>query len=350
MLDLDDLKFFAPFSEFDQKFLLDAQRHITLQQAPKGTLLFKRGRTLTDKYFLIQGTLSLVDSDFNSSEVRARSVRAAEALNTERLSNVSAIAKTPVIYFSVSASELERLVKHWRNPTQAAADADSSKVNSQLQVCGVEEEADWMSCLLKSPLFELIPTALIQALFLKFETVQLSAGDMVMKEGAKGDFFYVLASGEAKIFDRSGSIDVAVMAGDYFGEESLISAAPRNASVQMLSDGVLKRLDTGDFTSLVKGPVLQYMDPDSLGELTTPYTLLDIRMPIEYRTDHLPNSVNIPLTRLRASLSSLVQSRAYLVSERGGRRAEIAAYLLCQAGFDTYILRDELPSQGTKTA
>ena len=48
--------------------------------------------------------------------------------------------------------------------------------------------------------------------------------------------------------------------GETFGEEALIAEAKRNATVTMLTDGVLMRLNKQDFRDLMHEPLLRWVD------------------------------------------------------------------------------------------
>jgi rhodanese-related sulfurtransferase len=65
-------------------------------------------------------------------------------------------------------------------------------------------------------------------------------------------------------------------------------------------------------------------------------TLIDVRMPDEYAAGHLEGAVNIPLEdgSLEAALGSFSAADRYVVYCRTGRRSEIAARLLTDAGLD----------------
>ena len=55
--------------------------------------------------------------------------------------------------------------------------------------------------------------------------------------------------------------------GDTFGEEALIAEAKRNATVTMLTDGVLMRLNKQDFRELMNEPLLQWVSYDKAREI-----------------------------------------------------------------------------------
>lgn len=343
MLKEEILTQFTPINLLQGQFLSEVAQKAKVISAQKGTIIFKRSKIVTDCFFLIEGEVDLIDNDFGVEKVKSGSERSSQPLNLNSPTAVSAIAKSPIRYFSISSDLIERLVahsqRHPRNDASGNALLEDGVEDIGIEVGELNEAKDWMSCLLHSPLFSRIPMTLLQELFSKFDKIYVRKGDNIVKEGARGDYFYVLASGGAKISNRSGGVDVVLKEGDYFGEEALISQAPRNATVTMTSDGILKRLNADDFMALVKEPVLRYFEFSELSGIRKSYKVIDVRLPIEYRAGHVPESINVPLSRLRESLSELGQGHTYVVAGEAGARADIAAYILCQAGFDAVILK-----------
>lgn len=337
MLTHNFLKQYLPFYGMNEQLLSKVAQNVKVERSTKGNIIFKRGRILTDWYFMVEGDVDLIDNEFGIERVRKGDERFRKPLNQVSPTVVSAIAKSPVRYFTINIAWLENEIAAANRPPITAASADDGGVG-EMQVGELTDSDDWMSCILQSPVFSRIPMSHLQELFARFEKVPVDEGERILKEGAKGDYFYVIASGTCRVTNRSGSVDVALSAGDYFGEEALISQAPRNASVTMMSAGVLKRLKAEDFISLVKAPVLNYISQNEVGLLQRSFKILDVRMPIEFRAQHFPGSINLPLSRLRDSLEELDRNFTYLVSAEGGTRAEIAAYILCQAGIDAVIL------------
>lgn len=340
MLKQDVLIKYPAFNGLDAQKLARVAKSMTYGTAKKGTIIFKRGKILTDKFFLVEGQVDLINNEFGVEKVACDSQRALESLNQESPTKVSAIAKTPVKYFSIPHSVFDLLSQEesaeYEDERPPVADVDGP----DFEVTGIEEGHDWMACLLKSPIFSRIPLSQLQDLFKKFESVKVEDGEVLVKEGAKGDYFYVIASGSALVTNRLGSFHVELRTGQYFGEEALVSSAPRNATVTMTSKGVIKRLCAEDFTALIKEPVLNYLDSEDLESMRRPYKIIDVKMPIEFRVQHVPGAVNVPLSRLRKSLPELAHNSIYVVADDAGSRADIAAYLLCQAGFDARILRN----------
>lgn len=339
MIDKQVLRQFSPFDVFNDKTLEAAVERVEARSIPKGTFLFKRGKVVGWRFFLLSGDVDLIDARYERSMVEADSERSRLALNQASPSSVSAIAKTDVVVLCIACEKLDRLLT-WSQMN----DDDAKNFYQTGEFCVVEEldsdQNDWMSGLLQAPLFKKVPLSQLQELFHAFEDLSVKAGETVIQEGEKGDFFYVIAKGEAHVHNRSGGVDINLVQGQYFGEEALLGNTLRNATVTMYTEGTLKCLSMEHFIDFLKTPVLQYMEASGLDELSRPYKLLDVRMPIEYRLQHLPGSMNIPLSRLRQSLPELGVSNLYLVPDDAGSRADVAAHLLCQAGFDAAILKN----------
>lgn len=99
----------------------------------------------------------------------------------------------------------------------------------------------------RSPLFsELAREELLDVIRgLHYQTVE--PGGIIVSEGAPGDSLYVLASGEARVFvqgfDRRNREISRLASGDFFGEISLLTGAPRTATVVASTECDLLELD-----------------------------------------------------------------------------------------------------------
>merc|ERR1712224_319875 len=64
-------------------------------------------------------------------------------------------------------------------------------------------------------------------------------GEVIMKQGDDGDYFYIIEEGEAHIFVTKEGVETKVLecgVGDSFGELALMYNAPRAATVKAVSD------------------------------------------------------------------------------------------------------------------
>ena len=340
MMTCEALSEFAPFNILSAHYLDEACAALQMNTVPKGTLIFTRGKVLETCFFLLKGRVDLIDNAFEVNQVHADTERTLIALNHESPTTASAIAKTECVVFTIDKEYLDRLIAWSQSVDESRAESDVSMAEFGVEEVDSPASGDWMSSLLQSPLFTRIPMAQLQELFSCFENWPVEKGTQVVREGERGEFFYVVAAGSARISNRLGSVDLEVGLGQYFGEESLIGNTLRNATVTMTSDGLLKRLSAEDFNKLLMSPVLRYLEPSKLDSLDKPYQVIDVKMPVEFRVQHIPGSINVPLSRLRQKLSEFKHSHVYAVPGDAGSRADIAVHLLCQAGFDAVILKD----------
>ncbi len=128
--------------------------------------------------------------------------------------------------------------------------------------------------------------------------------------------------------------------GETFGEEALISGATRNATITMLTDGVLMRLAKDDFNTLLNEPMLQWVDHEQGLQIVAKGGMwLDVRLPSEYEHWHLEPSLNVPLYFIRLKIKTLDPTVPYVVVCDNGRRSSAAAYILSERGFEAHVLR-----------
>jgi rhodanese-related sulfurtransferase len=218
----------------------------------------------------------------------------------------------------------------------------------QAQMNGGANGDDWMTTLLQTRSFHRIPPANIQAIFMRMQRVPYMAGDVIIKQGDEGDYFYVIVKGQCVVtretpLNRDGIKLAELSVGDTFGEEALIAEAKRNATITMQTDGVLMRLAKDDFRELMNEPLLQWANYDQARDIVARGgRWLDVRLPSEHQNMCIEGSLNIPLYFIRLKLSTLDTKIPYVVYCDTGRRSSAAAYILVERGFDAYVLRGGL--------
>ena len=145
---------------------------------------------------------------------------------------------------------------------------------------------------LRNGVFALLPPARIAELLARFERIDAKRGDVLIREGDEGDYYYVIESGRCRVERVVGGVSVALAelkSGDAFGEEALASDARRNATVSLATDGRLLRLGKKDFKELLGEPLLQRLSyAEGLERVARGAAWLDVRYPSEYRYDRLP--------------------------------------------------------------
>ncbi len=82
----------------------------------------------------------------------------------------------------------------------------------------------------------------------QMNTVNIAAGETIIREGDEGDRFYLVRQGRVSVKRGPNRETIAELAeGDFFGETALLTGQPRNATVVALEDTTLYALSEPDF-------------------------------------------------------------------------------------------------------
>ncbi len=198
---------------------------------------------------------------------------------------------------------------------------------------------------LQSGVFSKVPVANIEAMFQRMERINAVAGQVILQQGAVGDYYYLVESGSLLV-SRADGVNATPMVvaelneGDAFGEEALVSDNKRNATVTMKTDGQLLRLCKRDFVELLKEPMLTHVSREAAEAMVERGAVwVDARLPSEYQYDHIIGAINLPLKDIRQLMLDLDRAKGYIVYCQTGRRSSAAAFVLVQNGFDAVVLK-----------
>lgn len=190
--------------------------------------------------------------------------------------------------------------------------------------------------------FASLPPANIQTLLERFQRIQVKRGDIIIRQGDPGDYYYLIESGRCTVSRLVAGAPVQLAElkeGDAFGEEALVAEASRNATVTMKTNGTLLRLSKEDFDALLRAPLLQRVGFDEAAKRVSAGAVwIDVRYPAEYQADGYPGAINIPLNDIRQASASLEPEKEYIVYCQTGRRSSAAAFLLSQRGLHAALL------------
>lgn len=103
-------------------------------------------------------------------------------------------------------------------------------------------------------IFKDLPRAEAAALEARLERVQVPAGQVVVRQGAPADKFFIIVEGEVEVVheDNGSSNVVATLhAGQFFGEMAILLDMPRSATVRTVSPTSLLTMDRDTFRALV---------------------------------------------------------------------------------------------------
>ena len=333
------LKTFSPLDGLKAENLHALARKTQVREVQAGRVLFKEGDTDKRTFYLVSGQMELRADDRLMGVIRSGTPEARSALAPGLPRKFTARAATDVEYIVIDSDLLDVLLT-WDQTGQYEV--------SELGANDADVTGDWMTTLLQTKAFHRIPPANIQAIFMRMQRINYKTGDVVIKQGTEGDFFYVVVAGRCVVtretpLNREGIKLAELGPGDSFGEEALIAEAKRNATVTMVSDGTLMRLGKGDFQTLLNEPLLQWVTQDKAREIVAQGgKWLDVRLPSEFQNFRIDDAVNIPLYFIRLKLNALDKNVQYVVCCDTGRRSSAAAYILSERGFDAFVLKGGL--------
>src|SRR5688500_18465885 len=292
------LRSFSPFDGMKPESLPAFARKITRKQAPKGRLLFTEGDEEKQTFYLVSGSVDLLAEGEIVGSVRSGTPKSKSPLAHVLPRPYSAVVTSDRIeYLQIDSEFLD-----------VAVPLDQTGAYKVLELNGLDENGpgpdDWMTALLQTKSFHKIPPSNIQAVFMRLQRVDCRAGEVVIKQGDVGDYFYVVVKGICSVaretpLNKEGVRLAELKMGDTFGEEALISEVKRNATVTMVTDGCLMRLAKEDFRKLLHEPLLEWVDYESAKQIAASGgQWVDVRLPSEFEHYRADGAINIPLHSL----------------------------------------------------
>ena len=341
LIDKGLLRTFVPPSALNHENFEELAAKTYVEDVPPGAALFRAGDTDRKAVYLIEGEVELKTDSGQASVVRSGTEQARHPLANVQPRKHTAVAKLPSRITRIDSDLLDILLT-WDQLSGIEVDEIAAEDSS------AEEGEDWMTRILQSKAFLQIPPANIQAMFMRMQEINVSAGDAIIRQGDDGDYYYIIKSGKCKVTRSSKTSTELTLAtlsdGDAFGEEALLSEAKRNANVIMVTDGVLMRLSKEDFNQLLKEPMLNWVGGEEAKQMVAEGNgvWIDVRLDSEHKNNGIPGSENIPLFMLRMKADKLDPSKTYILYCDTGRRSSAAAFLLSERGLKACCLKGGL--------
>ena len=335
--DKDILRDLIPLNALTEERYRDVSGNLKIQDIEAGSYLFNEGDRDNRAIYLLDGVINLIDSSGKVTDViSAGTTPALHPVANQQPRITTARAATKSVIASIDPTLLDIMLTLDQS-------ADSGVVKTT-----TGNGKDWLTHMLQSEAFIKLTPSDIQRLLQTLESVPVKAGDVVIREGGTGDYFYIIREGKCSVTrlasGRGWDIPLAELTeGDCFGEEALVSDAQRNATVTMVTDGNLMRLSKKNFVELLKKPLLQFIDYD-LAKVSVEAgdIWLDVRLHEEHSNYSFKNSINVPLAHIRGKSNILDPAKRYIIYCDTGRRSAAAAFLLSQRGLDVSVLEGGL--------
>lgn len=335
MINAEHIKDYFPFNKINSAFYPLLLSQCKPFEARKDDTLTKPGEVLNQTLYLTGGVVQITTESGRDKTLKSKSLSAKYPMIDARKSQDAHIrvASRAVTGFGINARFLEHFQVWDRCHNEAPLDSPLRN----------HQDYQWVLGLLNSRTVQMIPQGNVAELFSVLERVEVRRDNELMSEGEAGDYCYIIVAGEAGVYkcQSEGEEQVATLVkGDLFGESALVSNEPRDASVRMISDGVLMRLSGEAFRKLLKAHVVRWITAEkALQKIADGATLIDVRENDEHQKLGIKGSLNIPLPELRQRSRQLNPDAPVITASNMGSRCAAAAYTLTGMDFDVYALQ-----------
>lgn len=328
-----------PLSRLSNEKFAQLCKQIDVNEVGSGHVLFQCGDNSGDFVYLLKGSVTLKTDTLNIETIKAGSEASRFALAHQTPRKVNAVADGRVRYLRLQANmvDFSLPVAYQEQP-------------SDMLVQSIDDTDDWMSALLRLPIFLKLPPANLQKLLISLQEVNYKPGEVIVQQGDEGDYYYIIKKGHCLISRKPTPNAKEVKLGqmtdlDAFGEDALITGEPRGVTITALTDTSLFRLSKEQFNILIKKPLLEYVSYEQAQDLVDQGSILvDVRGPDEYNKYHLPHSINMPFFSFRMQLKSLNRQTPIVVICRDGRTSESAVFVLLRYRFNAVVLKGGMES------
>lgn len=334
MIEYSQLQAFEPLSSLSPDRLKELSSRASVDAVRADETIYENSLLGVQAIYLLEGRVDVTlssDGGTRTQIIAAGSVEARQSLVGFRYSRATTVTDSVVVRVD---NEVLDIMLAWEQ--LAAVETRAAESNSEI------DNSKFLNKYHKS--FRQIPVANINRLFKLVEPVPYKEGEVVIREGDEGDYFYLVEFGKVSVTrqsDDGGEIELAELGeGASFGEDALLTNNPRNATITMVTDGVLMRLGKDAFLGLLKEPDLDWLSPvDAQAAINAGARWLDVRYPVEYRQARLAQALNIPLQDLSEHKDTLDRRARYVTYCNTGRRSSAAASLLGREGYRVSALR-----------
>jgi rhodanese-related sulfurtransferase/mRNA-degrading endonuclease RelE of RelBE toxin-antitoxin system len=202
--------------------------------------------------------------------------------------------------------------------------------------------------ILASKAFARVPRENLKRLVSRIEMLPVRTGETIIRQGEVGDSFYIIRAGKFRVIGymsvEDDTVEIASLGpGDSFGEEALIRNAPRNATIEALTDGSVARLDKEGFVELVQNALLHGAEPETAKTMIAGgAVVVDVRPSVEYNTYSIRGSRGVPLDLLRRARRNFDPNKTYITCSDNELESALAAFLIAQQGFDVCYLKGSI--------
>lgn len=324
----------VPLKSLRPGFLEDLFRHAAVQNIFTDEVLFEASAVDLQNIYLLHGDMELIYPSGHKELIEGRNQVLPLVNQQPRPCRAVAIKDSAVL--RIDSDRLDRTLSWSQVADYLVADLSAQR--------DLGDDLEWMQLVLNSNLFIKVPPVNVSQIFDRLTPTPVHAGEVVIRQGEIGDSCFFVKEGQAEVLSRpsaTASLEkiAEIGVGRCFGEDALVNGTVRNATVKMLTNGELMRLEKSDFILLLKEPVVEELSESDISELSETPVYIDVRTDDEYSQGHLAFSANLPLSLLSIKKRLLSTGKSYIFYCDTGRRSRAAAWLMGKDGYDVFTLK-----------
>jgi CRP-like cAMP-binding protein/Zn-dependent protease len=228
------------FGELPEDVLSDLAGRVELKRYPAGKPIFRQGDRPRACYIVRRGRLDVVEEERETGKERViRTIERGDMFGELGLVDGAPRSATvrPVVdseLFEIDESTFDRLL--------------SDTVSLPEFIPTLQQAAELRAL----PPFESLGSTAIAELLRRGRWISVPPGDELVEQGAEGDAFYVIGSGQAEVL-QDGDVVRTLGPGAHFGELALLMNIPRTATVVARTPLRAFQLDRDGFDDVVAG-------------------------------------------------------------------------------------------------
>lgn len=235
------------FADLNREELTRVMDKIEIKQFPAGSMICREGEVGDAIFIISHGQVEVFRLNNQGNKIHLALLQEGDffgefAFFTNSRRRASVFAKMDTEILEISKEAMEEVIREFPSVAQVLLKFYKERILDTL--------------LATSTIFSSLPKEERNRLLPHFILEEYPPRAIILEEGTLGDSLFIIKKGEVEVYTRNQKGEVVPLAklkeGDFFGEISLITGRPRNASVRALQPTELLRLAKENFIKIIE--------------------------------------------------------------------------------------------------